>query len=174
MTYSGTFTISKQDNLHYNYFRMKRKLAGLAIMTFVLITALLALVRYAQGVLVTDSLSSALLVATVGTAFMVGFNLVSAVVRLNRLYKNGKMSDFTVFYIVDKSGIHAKSERGDTDFAWKQILLAKETGHAFYLVAGENRAVVIPKKQIKNDGELNTLRALLRKYITAGRVRIRR
>lgn len=174
MTYSGTFTINKQDNLHYNYFRMKRKLAGLAIMTFVLITALLALVRFAQGVLVTDSLFSALLVATVGTALMVGFNLVSAVVRLNRLYKNGKMSDFTVFYIVDKNGIHAKSERGDTDFAWKQILLAKETGHAFYLVAGENRAVVIPKKQIKNDGELNTLRALLRKYITAGRVRIRR
>lgn len=174
MTYSGKFTINKQDNLHYNFFRMKRKLAGLAIMTFVLITAMIALVRYAQGIPVTSSLRSALLVAVVGTVLMVGFNLISAVVRLNRLYKNGKMSDFTVYYTVDQSGIHAKSERGDTDFVWKQILLAKETIHAFYLVAGEKRAVVIPKKQIKNDGELNTLRALFRKYVAAGRAKLAR
>jgi len=172
MTYSGKFTITKEDNQHYNFFRMKRKLAGLAIMTFIILALLLALVRYAQGLPVTDSLLSALLVAVVGTVLMVGFNLLSVILRINNLYKKGKMSDFTVFYTVDKNGIHAKSERGDTDFAWKQILLARETSHAIYLIAGENRAVVIPKRQITNDGELNTLRAMLRKYVAAGRAKV--
>lgn len=172
MTYSGKFVITKEDNLHYNFFRMKRKLVGLALMTFVILALLLALVRYAQGLPVTDSLFSALLIAVIGTALLVGLSLLSVVRRVSKLYRSGKMSDFTVYYIVDKSGIHAKSERGDTDFAWKQILLAKETAHAIYLVAGENRAVVIPKRQIANDGELSALRALLRKYVATGRAKV--
>ena len=172
MTYSAKFTINKQDNLHYNFFRMKRKLVGLALMTFVILALLLALVRYAQGLPVMDSLSSALLIAVIGTVLMVAINILSVVLRVNKLYKAGKMADFTVYYTLDKNGIHAKSERGDTDFAWKQILLARETNHAIYLIAGENRAVVIPKGQIANDGEMNTLRAMLRKYVAAGRARV--
>ena len=165
MSFSGKFTITKQDNIQYNFFRMKRKLAGIAIMTFVILGVLLALVRYAQGVPITSSLTSALIVAVTGTVLMVTINIVSVVFRVNNLYKKGRMADFTVHYIIDKTGIHAKSERGDTDFAWKQILYARETAHAFYLVAGENRAVVIPKSQIANDGELNMLRSLFGKYV---------
>ena len=172
MVYSGRFTINKQDNLHYNFFRMKRKLTGLALMTFIILALLLALVRYAQGLPITDSLFSAVLVAVIGTVLMVSLNILSVVLRVNKLYKTGKMADFSVYYTIDKTGIHAKSERGDTDFAWKQILLARETGHAIYLIAGENRAVVIPKTQIANDGELNTLRAMLRKYVAAGRAKV--
>ena len=172
MTYSGKFTITKQDNIQYNFFRMKRKLAGIAIMTFVILGVLLALVRYAQGVPITSSLTSALIVAVTGTVLMVTINIVSVVFRVNNLYKKGRMADFTVHYIIDKTGIHAKSERGDTDFAWKQILLARETNHAIYLIAGENRAVVIPKGQITSDGELNTLRTMLRKYVAAGRAMV--
>ena len=165
MSFSGKFTITKQDNIQYNFFRMKRKLAGIAIMTFVILGVLLALVRYAQGVPITSTLTSALIVAVTGTVLMVTINIVSVVFRVNNLYKKGRMADFTVHYIIDKTGIHAKSERGDTDFAWKQILYARETAHAFYLVAGENRAVVIPKSQIANDGELNMLRSLFGKYV---------
>ena len=165
MSFSGKFTITKQDNIQYNFFRMKRKLAGIAIMTFVILGVLLALVRYAQGVPITSSLTSALIVAVTGTVLLVTINIVSVVFRVNNLYKKGRMADFTVHYIIDKTGIHAKSERGDTDFAWKQILYARETAHAFYLVAGENRAVVIPKSQIANDGELNMLRSLFGKYV---------
>lgn len=172
MVYSGRFTIQKQDNLYYNFFRMKRKLAGLAIMTFVILALLLALVRYAQGLPVTDSLFSALLIASIGTVLLMSIAINSIVLRINKLYKTGKMSDFSVYYTLDKNGIHAKSERGDTEFAWKQILLARETNHAIYLIAGENRAVVIPKGQIASDGELNTLRTMLRKYIAAGRARV--
>ena len=172
MSFSGKFTITKQDNIQYNFFRMKRKLAGIAIMTFVILAVLLALVRYAQGISITSSLTSALIVAVIGVILMVGVNVVSVVVRVNSLYKRGQMSDFTVHYIIDKTGIHAKSERGDTDFTWKQILFARETQHAFYLIAGEKRAVVIPKSQITSESELNTLRALLHKYVVAGRAKV--
>ncbi|MEA4869385.1 hypothetical protein SDC9_148128 [bioreactor metagenome] len=171
MSFSGKFTITKQDNIQYNFFRMKRKLAGIAIMTFVILAVMLALIRYAQGISITSSLLSALVVAIVGVILMVGFNLLSVVSRVNSLYKKGKMSDFTVHYIIDKTGVHAKSERGDTDFAWKQILVARETGNAFYLIAGENRAVVIPKAQIANDGELSMLRSLFQKYVVNRRAK---
>ena len=172
MVYSAKFTINNQDNLHYNFFRMKRKLTGLALMTFIILALLLALVRYAQGLPITDSLSSALLVAVIGTVLMVSLNILSIVLRVNKLYKTGKMSDFTVYYTLDKNGIHAKSERGDTDFTWKMIYLARETKNAIYLIAGEKRAVVIPKSQIPSESELNTLRALLHKYVVAGRAKV--
>ena len=171
MSFSGKFTITKQDNIQYNFFRMKRKLAGIAIMTFVILAVMLALVRYAQGVSIMSSLTSALIVAVVGVILMVGINIFSVIARVNSLYKRGQMSDFTVHYIIDKTGIHAKSERGDTDFAWKQIIFARETRSAFYLIAGEKRAVVIPKSQIANDGELNILRSLFQKYVVDRRAR---
>ena len=172
MSYSGMFTINKQDNIQYNFFRMKRKLAGIAIMTFVMLALMLMLIRYAQGISVTSAILSALIVAIFGTVLMVGVNIASVVLRVNKLYKTGKMSDFSVQYSIDRNGVHAKGERGDTDFTWKQIYLARETKNAIYLIAGENRAVVIPKRQIASESELVTLRALLKKYVVAGRAKV--
>ena len=172
MTYSGKFTITKQDNIQYNYFRMKRKLGGLAIMTFIILGLLVTLIRYGQGISVTNAGSVGLIAAFTGAILMVAFNLVSVVVRVNNLYKKGEMSDFSVLYIIDREGVHAKSERGDTDFSWKQIYLARETNNAIYLIAGEKRAVVIPKSQIKSESELVTLRNLLKKYVVAGRAKV--
>ena len=172
MSYIGKFIIEKQDNIDYNFFRMKRKLAGIAIMTFIILALMLVLVRYSQGVSVMTSALSALIVAVFGTSLMVGANIASVVMRVNKLYKTGKMSDFSVQYTIDRNGVHAKSERGDTDFSWKQIYLARDTKRAIYLIAGENRAVVIPKRQIASESELVTLRALLTKYVVAGRAKV--
>ena len=112
MSYSGMFTINKQDNIQYNFFRMKRKLAGIAIMTFVMLAIMLMLIRYAQGISVTSAMLSALIVAIFGTVLMVGVNIASVVLRVNKLYKTGKMSDFSVQYSIDRNGVHAKGERG--------------------------------------------------------------
>ena len=172
MTYSGRFTITKQDNIQYNYFRMKRKLGGLAIMTFIILGLLVTLIRYGQGISVVDAGGVGLIAAFVGAVGIVVFNLLSVVSRVNNHYKKGEMSDFSVQYTIDRNGVHAKSDRGDTDFEWKQIYLAKETQNAIYLVAGEKRAVVIPKSQIASESELETLRSLLRKYVVAGRAKV--
>ena len=172
MTYSGRFTITKEDNIQYNYFRMKRKLTGIAIMTFIIIGVLVTLIRFGQGVSVSNAGGVGLIAAFSGAVLMVAFNLVSVVVRVNNHYKKGEMSDFSVQYSIDRNGVHAKSERGDTDFSWKQIYLARETKSAIYLIAGEKRAVVIPKSQIKSESELVTLRNLLKKYVVAGRAKV--
>ena len=172
MTYSGRFTITKQDNIQYNYFRMKRKLTGVALMTFILLGVLITLIRYVQGIPVMNAGVVGLVAGISGAVLMVVINLVSVVVRVNKLYKTGKMSDFSVQYSIDRDGVHAKSERGDTDFSWKQIYLARETKHTIYLIAGENRAAVIPKRQVASESELVTLRALLKKYVVAGRAKV--
>ena len=172
MSYSGRFTITKEDNIQYNYFRMKRKLTGIALMTFLLLGVLIALIRYGQGISVMNAGVVGLIAGSVGAILMVAANLISVVVRVENQYKTGKMSDFSVQYSIDRDGVHAKSERGDTDFSWKQIYLARETRSAIYLIAGENRAAVIPKRQIASESELVTLRALLRKYVVAGRAKI--
>ena len=172
MTYSGRFTITKQDNIQYNYFRMKRKLAGIAIMTFVILGVLVTLIRYGQGISVANAGGVGLIAAAVGAIAMIAFHLISVVVRVNKHYKKGEMSDFSVQYSIDRNGVHAKSDRGDTDFTWKQIYLARETRNAIYLIAGEKRAVVIPKAQIASESELANLRSLLRKYVVAGRTKV--
>ena len=172
MTYSGKFTIRKQDNIQYNYFRMKRKLAGPAIMTFILLGVLVTLIRYGQGISVANAGGVGLIAAATGAIMMVAFNLISVATRVNNHYKKGEMSDFSVQYTIDRTGVHAKSDRGDTDFTWKQIYLARETKHAIYLIAGEKRAVVIPKEQIASESELANLRSLLRKYVFAGRAKV--
>ncbi|PKM39696.1 MAG: hypothetical protein CVV04_09985 [Firmicutes bacterium HGW-Firmicutes-9] len=172
MTYSGRFTITKQDNIQYNYFRMKRKLAGIAIMTFVILGVLVTLIRYGQGISVANAGGVGFIAAATGAIAMIAFNLISVVVRVNNHYKKGEMSDFSVQYSIDRNGVHAKSDRGDTDFTWKQIYLARETRNAIYLIAGEKRAVVIPKAQIASESELTNLRSLLRKYVVAGRAKV--
>lgn len=151
---------------------MKRKLTGITLMTFLLLSVLIALIRYGQGISVMNAGSVGLIVGSVGAILMVATNLISVIVRVENQYKTGKMSDFSVQYNIDRDGVHAKSERGDTDFNWKQIYLARETRSAIYLVAGENRAVVIPKRQIASESELATLRALLKKYVVAGRAKV--
>ena len=150
---------------------MKRKLTGIALMTFLLLGVLIALIRYGQGISVMNAGVVGLIAGSVGAILMVAANLISVVVRVENQYKTGKMSDFSVQYSIDRDGVHAKSERGDTDFSWKQIYLARETRSAIYLIAGENRAVVIPKRQIASESELVTLRALLKKYIIDKRAR---
>ena len=141
-------------------------------MTIINLGLLVTLIRYGQGISVVDAGGVGLIAAFVGAVGIVVFNLLSVVSRVNNHYKKGEMSDFSVQYTIDRNGVHAKSERGDTDFEWKQIYLAKETKDAIYLVAGEKRAVVIPKSQIASESELETLRSLLRKYVVAGRAKV--
>ena len=133
---------------------------------------LVTLIRYGQGTSVANAGGVGLIAAATGAIAMFAFNLISVVVRVNNHYKKGEMSDFSVQYSIDRNGVLAKSDRGDTDFTWKQIYLARETRNAIYLIAGEKRAVVIPKAQIPSESELTNLRSLLRKYVVAGRAKV--
>ena len=56
---------------------MKRKLGGLAIMTFVILGVLVMLIRYGQGISVMNAGVVGLIAAATGAVLMVAFNLIS-------------------------------------------------------------------------------------------------
>lgn len=171
--FEGQFTITKKDNRRFNFFHMRRKLIVTAIIVFLVIFGMLSVVRIGQGMEPQEAVLRALGMATAGVVLLVGVNLVSALIKINRLYKTKQLSDFTVTFIVDKAGVHAKSDRGDSDIPWARIALIKETRNAFYLFLTDNYANVIPKDQLKSPADLETLRALFRLNLDKRRCKVK-
>ena len=47
--FSGQFTITKKDNLRYNFYSMRKKLLSTSVLVFVIIGAMIGFLRYGQG-----------------------------------------------------------------------------------------------------------------------------
>ena len=69
--FSGQFTITKKDNLRYNFFSMRKKLISTSILVFVIIGAMVGLLRYGQGYGIQAAVLNGLLMAVSGTALVV-------------------------------------------------------------------------------------------------------
>lgn len=172
--FSQAFTITKKDNLRYNFFLMRKKLIATSALVFVIIVAMIGLLKYAQGASVSLALINAFVMAVAGTLILIGINLVTTVVRMNGYYKQKKLSDFTVTFTTDKDGIHAKSERGDSDLPWNRIVEVQETRHAFYVFITDSHANVLPKDQFSSEAEVAVFRALLEKNMEVTRLKLKR
>ncbi len=172
--FSQTFTITKKDNLRYNFFLMRKKLIATSALVFVIIAAMIGLLQYARGASVSFALLNALGMALVGVLILVGINVVTATLRINSYYKQKKLADFTVTFTTDKNGIHAASDRGDSDLPWDRIVEVRETKHAFYVFITDSHANVLPKEQFADAAQLTAFRALLEKNVQAVRLKIRR
>ena len=171
--FSHTFTITKKDNLHYNFFMMQKKLIATSVLVFVIIFAMIGLIKYAQGAGITTAILNALLMAVAGTLFLVAINYITAIMRINKYYKQKKLSDFTVSFTTDAAAIHATSERGDSDLPWNRIMEVRETKQAFYLFITEAHANVLPKDQFTDEAEIALFRTWLEKNIAATRLKIK-
>lgn len=172
--FSQAFTITKKDNLRYNFFLMRKKLIATSALVFVIIVAMIGLLKYAQGASVSLALINAFVMAVAGTLILIGINLVTTVVRMNGYYKQKKLSDFTVTFTTDKDGIHAKSERGDSDLPWNRIVEVQETRHAFYVFITDSHANVLPKDQFSSEAEVAVFRALLEKNMEVTHLKLKR
>ena len=172
--FSHTFTITKKDNLRYNFFLMQKKLIATSALVFVIIAAMIGLLKYAQTASVAVSLINALLMAVSGTLILIGINIITAVMRINSFYKQKKITDFTVTFTTDQAGIHATSGRGDSDLPWNRIVAIRETRHAFYVFITDAHANVLPKDQFSGEAEIAEFRALLEKNMEAARLKIKR
>jgi hypothetical protein len=172
--FSHTFTITKKDNLRYNFFLMQKKLIATSALVFVIIAAMIGLLKYAQTQSVSVALINALIMSVAGTLVLIGINIITTVTRINGYYKQKKLTDFTVTFTTDKAGIHATSERGDSDLDWNRIVEVRETKHAFYVFITDSHANVLPKDQFSNEAEIATFRALLEKNVEAARLKIKR
>ncbi len=172
--FSHTFTITKKDNLRYNFFLMQKKLIATSALVFVIIAAMIGLLKYAQTASVAVSLINALVMAVLGTLILIGINIITAVMRINSFYKQKKITDFTVTFTTNKEGIHAASERGDSDLPWNRIVEVRETRYAFYVFITDAHANVLPKDQFSSEAEIAEFRALLEKNMEAARLKIKR
>jgi len=171
--FSGRFTITKKDNLRFNFFLMRKKLIATSALVFVIILSIIGLLKYAQGASVEIAVLNGVLMAVAGTLLLVGINLITTVTRINNFYKQKKLTDFSVVFTADKTGIHATSDRGDSDLPWNRIVEVRETAHAFYIFITESHANVMPKDQFASAADLATFRSLLTKNMEARRLRIK-
>lgn len=171
--FSHTFTIGKKENLRYNFFLMQKKLVATSALVFVIIAAMIGLIKYAQGASVSAALLNAFIMAISGTLILIGINIITSVVRINNYYKQKKLTDFTVTFTTDKNGIHAASDRGDSDLPWDRIVEVRETRHAFYVFITDSHANVLPKDQFKDEAEISLLRSILEKNVEKPRLKIK-
>ncbi len=171
--FSGQFTITKKDNLRYNFYSMRKKLLSTSLLVFVIIGAMIGFLRYGQGYGVTSSLVNALITAVVGTALLLAINIIATVLRMNSFYKQKKLSDFSVTFTADDTGIHAVSDRGNADLEWNRIVAVRETRNAFYVFITDSYANVMPKDQSTGEQEFAKLRKLLYKHVPNNRLKIK-
>ena len=157
------FTITKKDNLRYNYLLTQKRLFGASLLTLAIIGAVLALIRYAQGMAPLDSLLQGALLGVIAAVLFLASGFLSTFLRISNLYKKKTLTDFTVDFTVDKTGVHATSERGESTLLWKNVLFIRETKTAFYIFYDKTRANVMPKDQLPAE-DVKNLRSTLALY----------
>ncbi len=173
MHFTNHFTITKKDNTRYNFYIMRKKLISTAIIVFVIIAGTLALMRYAQGLAIQSAIANALLMAVFGTLLLLAVNVVTTLMRINSFYKQKKLVDFSVDFTVDKDGIHAMSDRGNSDLPWNRVVSIQETRNAFYIFISDTHANVMPKDQISSEAEIANLRSLFSKNLDKPRLKLK-
>ncbi len=171
--FSGTFTITQKDNVRYNFFLMRKKLVATSAIVFVIIFAMIALLKYAQGAGITAAILNGAIMSIVGVAILVGINIATTIGRISRYYKLQKLTDFSVTFTTDNAGIHSVSERGDSDLPWDRIVAVHETRNAFYIFITESHANVMPKDQFTTPQDAALLRSLFEKNVPKPRLKLK-
>jgi hypothetical protein len=157
------FTITKKDNLRYNFLLSQKRLFSASLMTLAIIGGIIALIRYAQGSAPMDALLQGVLLGVAASALFFTSNVLSTYLRINKLYKNKTLTDFSVDFTVDKNGIHSVSDLGETTLLWQNVKFIRETKTAFYVFYEKTRANVMPKGQLSPEA-VKTLRSTLALY----------
>lgn len=162
------FTITKKDNLRYNFLLSQKRLFSASLMTLAIIGGIIALIRYAQGSAPMDALLQGVLLGVAASALFFTSNVLSTYLRISKLYKNKTLTDFSVDFTVDKAGIHSVSDHGETTLLWQNVKFIRETKTAFYVFYEKTRANVIPKEQLTPE-DVRALRSSLALYYKKAR-----
>ena len=175
MEYKGHFTISKKDNIDFNFLLMKNRLIRSTAVVFVLIVILVTLLNYAlKAMPLTAALVQGLLMGVVGIVLMFAINIGSMYTRINAMYKQKKIQDFTYDVTVSKTGFHATSNHGDSDIPWERVQSMQETKHAFYVFITENNANVMPKTQMQLPADAERIRKIAFQNLDASRCKLKK
>ena len=175
MEYKGHFTVSRKDNIDFNFLLMKKRLISSTIIVFIIIVILVTLLNYAlKAMPLASALLQGLLMGALGIVLMLAINIGSMYTRLSAMYKQNKIQDFTYDVTVNKTGFHATSNRGDSDIPWERVQSMRETKRAFYVFITENNANVMPKSQMRLPADAELIRSLAVKNLDASRCKLKK
>ena len=173
MEYQGSFRVGQSDNLRYNYHIAKKKLWTGAVIVVAAILVLTGLFRYGQSGDIVQALINTLPFALGGGALLLLVNLLVMFLRLRTLYQKRRIVPFTQQIRFDREGIHASSERGSVDLPWKRLQGVTETRRDFYLFLDASTTYLVPKGQLENAADADTLRQIFHAYADKAQLRLR-
>lgn len=174
MEFRKMLNIGKKDNLWYNvHLIRKRHILTTCILTaivFVLAFLLSYFMKYGEiGTCLVVATLTAILAFVLWNVYILWFRLAR---RINKMYKKKELYAFRQELLLNKEGITASTEQGTRESKWKYVVNASESRHGFYLKMSDAFAYTIPKKQL-TAAEQNTVRAILKKYLSKDCLSIR-
>ncbi|MDO4565154.1 MAG: YcxB family protein [Clostridia bacterium] len=167
MEFKKVFHIGKKDNFWYNLHVVMRRhiytciVVFLALLMIVSLFSLFTTDRGNLGGAVLKGLLMGLVGVLLWNVYIIGCKIY---LRLNNMYKKGKLTDFKQEILLDKNGITATTASGSNQTAYKYVVRNEETRHAFYLVMNETFAYTLPKDQM-TAGEITQVQSILNKNL---------
>lgn len=76
----------------------------------------------------------------------------------------------TATHVLDATGVHTRTLRGEEKNEWDVFRRAREDGHAFYLFFTRDPAIILPKRALPPE-EIDQVRALFAKHLPGRRTR---
>ncbi len=176
MEFRGTFQVTKKDNIRYNLFLNRKKMASGCILIFLILFALMFLAsRNMVEVKTVWTYVVIVLIALAAAGVYAAYSyFIRVKLRINNSYKTGLLKDFQQEVTVDRNGVRIASEQNAKDIAFKYIWFVHETKRTFYLFVADNVAVFLSKEQIPDLKDIATLRAIFAKYMHPKKLLLRK
>ncbi len=167
MEFKKTFRIGKKDNVHFNLYLVKKRHIYTCIGVFLFLVLLVGLFSFfrSEPRSVWLALGRGALFGIIGVILWNIYIIVCKIyLRINSMYKKGKLTDFKQEITLNSEGITATTAQGISQSAYKYVVRAEQSRHAFYIVMNESFAYTLPKSQMTSD-EIDKVQHILNKYL---------
>lgn len=172
MNYTNTFEVGKKDNERFNLYSMRKKTIMMSSMVFIVITFMVTLTQLTKGNYFINASLIGIVYGLAGILFFIGVNYIMIKLRLNLVYRRGKIKPFKQDIILNEGGIQAHTDSGSVHVTFDQICFVNETKHAFYIHINTEHVYVFPKDQMIGEKEIKVVRDIIKSGISHDRLRL--
>ena len=155
-----SYALRRSDLFWYNFHFLRLLSAGAAAFFVLAIVGSIAVLRTPVG-----DLRTALIWADLG--FGVGFSIcagsVAAVALQIFIFKSGPVERAMSkrSYVINSGGIAVFNDQGRIARSWNDVKTIVKTRHGFYLRTSDKLAIVIPRRVLKQQNDLESFKAIL-------------
>jgi hypothetical protein len=157
-----SFALRRGDLFWYNFHFQRLLAAGAAVFFVLAIVGSIAVLRTPIG-----DLRTALIWLELG--FGIGFSIcggsVAGVALQIFIFKTSpvKRAMSRRSFVINSYGVAIFNEQGRIDRSWKDIKTIIKTRHGFYLRTSDKLAIVIPRRELKLQNDLEAFKAILKR-----------